>query len=91
MDKMGLDKKSPTSLDDKLKEIIAYKLMQISRMLGYVTVYKTTRDYMYFGWKLADGNVRIYDLLQNECFIENAEKLKIKYSITKKDITFTKM
>lgn len=79
------------ALDKKLKEIVTYKIMQISNMLSYVKIYKTSRDYMYFGWKLQDGNVKIYDLVQNETFQENAKKMGIKYVVTKKDITFCEL
>lgn len=85
----GLDKAS-TDRDAKLKEMVAHRLLQVSQMLGYVSVFRTTRDYMYFGWKLNDGNVKIYDLLKNENFLENAKRLGIKYAVTKKEIIFTR-
>ena len=85
----GLDKAS-TDRDAKLKEMVAHKLLQVSQMLGYVSVFRTTRDYMYFGWKLNDGNVKIYDLLKDENFLENAKRLGIKYAVTKKEIIFTR-
>ena len=92
MDRTDLDNKPSTmTVDEKVKDICAYKLLQISQMLSYVATYKTTRDYMYFGWKLKNGNVKIYDLIRNEYFIENAKKLKIKYAITKRDITFSRV